>query len=253
MTDILLEIADSSSPRIFEAVTRMASQDYNSIASDYRAYIENAITEWTVGYPNVIRLIQPLVGKRILDFGCGSGEFAAHLAELGGIFSGVDISDEMIQIARQRYGGIVTFLMPYEERGMFDACVVNFVLCTMEGAEKIREALNDIYTKLKPGGICVAINDNWELSNGRKFASFELEQSEELRSGCMVRVLLRSGPLTEVRDYFWSRSDYIDFFEAAGFCNVRAANTLCDRALSHPQWRDEYNYPAFLTVIGERL
>ena len=43
-----------------------------------------------------------LFGKRLLDFGCGTGQTSTQLAALGAFVVGVEISPELIQIARRR-------------------------------------------------------------------------------------------------------------------------------------------------------
>ena len=43
-----------------------------------------------------------LAGKRLLDFGCGTGQTSTQLAVLGAFVVGMDISPELIELARQR-------------------------------------------------------------------------------------------------------------------------------------------------------
>lgn len=43
-----------------------------------------------------------LEGKKILDVGCGSGRYSIELAKKGATVVGVDFSDEMLAMARQR-------------------------------------------------------------------------------------------------------------------------------------------------------
>ena len=43
-----------------------------------------------------------LSGKRLLDFGCGTGQTSTQLAALGAFVTGMDISPELISLARRR-------------------------------------------------------------------------------------------------------------------------------------------------------
>jgi ubiquinone/menaquinone biosynthesis C-methylase UbiE len=43
-----------------------------------------------------------LVGRRVLDVGCGTGRWSAALAERGSRVWGIDVSPEMVELARQR-------------------------------------------------------------------------------------------------------------------------------------------------------
>ncbi len=47
-------------------------------------------------------LLGDVRGKRVVDFGCGSGANSVHLALAGAALAGVDISESLIRLARQR-------------------------------------------------------------------------------------------------------------------------------------------------------
>jgi len=98
--------------------------------------------------------IDPLIrrGDRILDLGCGTGEDALHLAELGGQVLGVDASPEMVRVARQR--GSNARLLPIEGIHIF-AVAFDLVLSNFGGLNCIRDlsTLRVTLTRLvRPGG-----------------------------------------------------------------------------------------------------
>ena len=67
------------------------------------------MTEWALGYPAVAAELGFVRDADVLDFGCGGGNFAAFLADRGARVLGVDVSAEMILLARSRHGGHADF------------------------------------------------------------------------------------------------------------------------------------------------
>jgi len=51
-------------------------------------------------YKELIELISPIQGKRILEIGCGTGDFSVWLAKQGAIVTGVDIGADLIAGAK---------------------------------------------------------------------------------------------------------------------------------------------------------
>jgi ubiquinone/menaquinone biosynthesis C-methylase UbiE len=110
--------------------------------------------EWT--RENVdfhMRLFRPYLGKRLLDFGCGDGQFLGYLSPSCDIAHGVDISEEAIRIARERqprleFKTIPGEKIPYPDE-YFDTVSAIDVLEHLLDTET---ALEEIQRVLKPGG-----------------------------------------------------------------------------------------------------
>jgi 2-polyprenyl-3-methyl-5-hydroxy-6-metoxy-1,4-benzoquinol methylase len=94
-------------------------------------------------------------GTRVLEIGCGSGLFTGFIAETGATVVAVDISGELLKLARQRTlpNSRVTFLQKRFEDcdvdGPFDAVAGSSVLHHLD----IIPALKKIFELLKPGGV----------------------------------------------------------------------------------------------------
>jgi len=93
-------------------------------------------------------------GTRVLDVGCGSGEFCAMVAERGGIPSGIDAAEGMIEVARSRLpdadlrvGAMESLPWPDDS---FDV-VTGFN--SFQFAADIRVALAEAKRAAKPGGL----------------------------------------------------------------------------------------------------
>jgi len=96
--------------------------------------------------PNLMRLVDPRPGKRILEVGCGDGYFAAAFAGKGATVSGADIAAEMIEQAKKRNPSIAWHVAPADKLGFakdvsFDTVVIVLALQNIESlAGTIEEA-----------------------------------------------------------------------------------------------------------------
>jgi SAM-dependent methyltransferase len=92
-------------------------------------------------------------GKRLLDFGCGSGQFAHKLQRLGYKVDGIDPAPKMITAAQARYGADIALAVGAEQNLLtqptYDAVVSVMVLQFVLDAEA---ALRRLAAATKPGG-----------------------------------------------------------------------------------------------------
>jgi ubiquinone/menaquinone biosynthesis C-methylase UbiE len=226
--------------------------NYNKIASEYDHFERSAITLWKVGYPEVCNYLGKIKGKTILDYGCGSGVFSRFLHKSGAKVTGVDVSENMIGIAKESkpagiaYHRITSAKMDFLKEVVFDYVVSNFVLCTLPSRKEIKKVLDEIYRVLKENGLFVFMNSNWDRSNGKEFNSFRMELCEDLRSGKKVMAIIKSNPPIVLNDYFWSVEDYFEMLEQSGFHIRDFSEPLASGNEDH--WLDEKNYPPYYIV-----
>lgn len=110
-----------------------ARETYDAMAADYVAHAES--NPWTALYeaPGLRALLPPPGGRRVLDAGCGGGRTSAWLVEQGAEVVGIDVSRELLRLARERLPA-ATFLeadlaepLPFED-GAFDLVVASLVM-----------------------------------------------------------------------------------------------------------------------------
>jgi ubiquinone/menaquinone biosynthesis C-methylase UbiE len=99
--------------------------------------------------------VDPRPGQRILDLACGTGTFAAALAERGATVIGVDGDAEMLARARAKapqlqFDEALAQELPYEDAA-FDAVTTSLFLHHLTRDMKLA-ALREVARVLKPGG-----------------------------------------------------------------------------------------------------
>ncbi len=105
---------------------------------------------------DVIKLLSPKPGERILDLGCGTGHLTKVIADYGADVTGIDSSAEMIKQATQKYPSINFKKMDATDFSFtekFDAIFSNAVLHWIPEKEKVVKCLSEA---LKTGGRFVA-------------------------------------------------------------------------------------------------
>ncbi|MGB4440562.1 MAG: class I SAM-dependent methyltransferase, partial [Sedimentibacter sp.] len=77
---------------------------FDNVASDYDAWYTDKKGNFVdkVETDLAFKMIKVEKGMKVLDIGCGTGNFSIKLAKMGCIVTGIDISDNMLNIACQK-------------------------------------------------------------------------------------------------------------------------------------------------------
>jgi trans-aconitate methyltransferase len=105
---------------------------------------------------DLVELLAPRKGESILDLGCGTGELANKLSQMGVTVSGIDKSENMILQAQKKYPNLnfsVQDAIKLNYSNEFDAVFSN---ATLHWVKNAKQALFCIFTSLKDGGRFVA-------------------------------------------------------------------------------------------------
>ena len=139
---------------------------------------DNILLAW----PTVLEFLHKEVGdpngKHLLDFGCGAGQFANELSQLGFTVEGMDSSPSMITKARSYYGNRIEFRTGQAvsiKPGEFD--VITSIM-TLQFVSDINNTMACLGRGLKPGGHLVFAVHNPEfvrdwLRIGYRYADFD--------------------------------------------------------------------------------
>ncbi len=132
---------------------------FDKIAEEYDQWYETKLgkfvddVETNLGFS----LFRPKPGMHILDVGCGTGNFSIKLAEMGCKVIGIDISSEMLEIAKEKakkrgldieFHVMDVYRLEFEDN-TFDGV---FSMAAFEFIEKPKKAYKEMYRVLKLNG-----------------------------------------------------------------------------------------------------
>lgn len=176
---------------------------------------------------------QYVTGTRALDFGCGTGRSTRFLRKLGLDASGVDISEEMLRIARATDPDGDYRLVPGDNldqfaQGTFDLVLSAFTFDNIPGANKLR-LFRDFKKLLRPNGVIVSIVSSPEIYT-HEWASFttkDFPDNAAAGNGDVVRIIVTDHQdRRPVEDIVWTDESYRDLYRDAGLLAVQVLKPL---------------------------
>ncbi|SFM51281.1 Ubiquinone/menaquinone biosynthesis C-methylase UbiE [Gracilibacillus orientalis] len=118
---------------------------------------------------DIMNLLSPEEGERILDVGCGTGDLANEIEKSGTNITGVDRSSNMIQEAQKKYPNLRFHTMDIYDMNFnneFDAVFSN---ATLHWVTKPKKALEKLYQSLhKDGRIVVEFGGKGNVQHIRQ-------------------------------------------------------------------------------------
>jgi ubiquinone/menaquinone biosynthesis C-methylase UbiE len=174
-----------------------------------------------------------VTGRRALDFGCGTGRSTRLLRKLGFDATGVDISGDMLRIARATDPSGDYRLVPGDNFDQFAAGSFDLVLCAfpfdnVPGEMKAR-LFRDLRRLLAPAGTIVNVVSSPEIYT-HEWASFttrEFPENMAARNGDVVRIVVTDHQdRRPVQDILWTDESYRAVYREAGLEAVQVFEPL---------------------------
>ncbi len=190
--------------------TTNAATSWGEVADWYDTHLSKGDTyHEKVILPNILRLVEPKKGETILDLACGQGFFAKAFAQKGATLTGVDISEELITIAKQESMHITFHVGSAEALSMlkdksFDKAVI---VLAIQNIEHINKVLSETARILKKGGTFhIVMNhpafripkrSSWEYDDKTKVQFRRVEQyASESRESIDMHPGMKDSPQT---------------------------------------------------------
>lgn len=203
---------------------------YDSIAHDYQR-ISAAVPLRDAEWYSLRQRLGDLAGRSVLDLACGDGMGTRLIKRWGADrVVGVDISAQMIALARQREDaepmGIeyrVADAATLGTIGSFDRVCAAYLLHYAESRPQLLQMVQTVYDNLEPGQPFVASIANplqppQPVVEQRKYGFSYRLLDETLHEGTRLRGTLYLGANTVEFDfYWWPWEAYEAAFRTAGF------------------------------------
>jgi ubiquinone/menaquinone biosynthesis C-methylase UbiE len=162
-------------------------------------------------------------GKRALDFGCGTGRSTRFLQKLGFHATGVDISQDMLRLARTTDPAGDYRLVPGDTLDEFAAQSFDLVLSafTFDNIPQAAKAkiFHDLAKLVAPGGIIVNLVSSPEIYT-HEWASFSTKgypENAAAQSGDVVRIIVTDHQdCRAVEDIVCTDASYRSLYRVAG-------------------------------------
>jgi len=213
-----------------------------SDAWDSSLYDDRHSFVWKTG-ADLLDLLAPQPGERILDLGCGTGHLTDRIAGTGAEVAGLDSSPSMIAQARQNFPKLRfqladarTFRVDTPYDAIFSNAALHWVREANEAAAAMAQAL-------KP--------------SGRLVLEMGVKGNVGLISEGIEAVLREAGYAARNKWYFPSLGEYASVLEANGF-ELQIAQTIDRRTrLEHPdrglrEWIEMFAGAYFEDVPADR-
>jgi len=181
----------------------------------------------------VVQWLNPQAGERIIDWGCGTGDLSAKIAESGAKVHGIDFSREMIQEATTKYPHL-SFEhadgQHWSTTEPADAIFSNAALHWMKDAPSTAQAMA---SALRPGGRLIA-----EFGGQGNVASISTALKEAMTAHGWYEESINPW-------YFPSIGEYATLLEQVGFRVMQAIHFNRPTLLQHGEqgmenWLDTF-------------
>jgi ubiquinone/menaquinone biosynthesis C-methylase UbiE len=216
---------------------------WNSGAARYNRGIEPFLRseKGTKGWKSLFSDYLGTNPLKLLDVGTGPGSISVLLAGMGHEVTAVDLSDEMLILAKKNADacGVMVDLrkgdaenLPFDDN-TFDAVVNRWVLWTVTDP---KAALGEWNRVLKPGGRLCIVDGNWY--NGKKTPLQKIwKQGSRLYTSIAERRNAWKGIDPEVVGELWSThatrpADDISLFQEAGLTDVHVFMGVNERVMT---------------------
>lgn len=179
----------------------------------------------------------------IFDFGCGTGELFSEFDSADYVYTGSDVSDEMVRIAQKRTGCTIYRwgLDDYIQNTPEADCIIALNVLPYLSEEDEERFLKETFEKLDKGGILYLSHTNalFDAITANRYTTEFLKENFQF-------ILNKIG--VNVDKYFEKFLTKPDFPSAYGYTGLQ--NNISEREIIEKRRVDPFTYPDYLRELG---
>jgi SAM-dependent methyltransferase len=197
-----------------------------------------------------------VTGHHAIDFGCGTGRSTRFLSQLGFIVTGIDISYDMLKIARKldphgNYQLVKNSNYSHLGNGDFDLVQSIFTFDNIPGWGNRTNILKALADLLRPEGRMILLDSTPELyvNEWASFTTKDFPGNLNAKTGDIVRdIMLDVEDRRPVEDIYWTVADYHKLFAMAGLELVGTFKPL-GKKHEHYKWVSETTIAPWMIFV----
>jgi SAM-dependent methyltransferase len=214
-------------------------------------------------HDDLVGLLPPVAGRRVLDLGCGAGQLAHHLAASGASeVVGVDLSERMLERARAEWAHPrVTYRREAIEHLAFEPARFDLVVSSLalHYVEDYAGLIARVAAWLAPGGVLVYSvehpiytarlpGEGWVVDEAGRRTGWSLDRYAE--EGAREETWFVAG----VRKFHRTLATLLNGLVDTGLVVERVVEPVPSQQWlrEHPGWADERRRPIFLLVRAHK-
>ena len=248
--------------------------DYDELGAQYLLTISLPWKHFTERY-TFFKAVGEVRGLQLLDVACGEGFYSRQFRDAGAEVVGVDISCEMIRLAKEKEAqqskGIryevadATALAQFVEQTglkLFDLAVAEWLLDYADTLEMLRQMCRSLASVVKPGGRFIHLGGCFDsIFNHPEtfpFYGIELEILNSGGDGSRCRwTVSADGESVSAENTMWTPATITTELEAAGFTDVQwpAAEIGAKgiETMGQDYWLEYLKHPYHAVTTATRL
>ncbi|MEK9175159.1 MAG: class I SAM-dependent methyltransferase [Patescibacteria group bacterium] len=197
---------------------------YDEAVSRDGSYQKNLIL------PNLLRLLDIKRGKSILDVACGQGFFAREFFKQGALVTGIDVSPELINIAKEQSSSEIEFIissadnMQKVKSDSIDNATIVLALQNIDNIKKVFEECSRVLKKngklfliLNHPAFRVPKNSSWGFDTKNKIQYRRIDRYL-LEIKVPIQIHPGKNPKIQIVSFHRPIQYYFKLLANAGFC-----------------------------------